>query len=291
MITKNIMKHFILISGLLLICSLSSCTASRPVVEIGEVKITGADISYRTAIGQISGNQDITETSVIVQLISKGLEYEVARINNITASPGEIQDFSNYVDSSTKAPQLLAKIKEVFEGDRSEYERVYLVPIIINRKLHAWFNRDPEIHKNARTSMEKAHFLVKSGKTLEQAAQLCSLKYISHVDSGLSDTPTIPGNPPPSVSRGPLASIFKSLANGEIYKDIIEDDYTYRIVRLVDRNGAILTIEMVCADKRPFSEWFQEQAEQIHIVFHDQERKKSIIEKYPKLWWIKKLSE
>jgi hypothetical protein len=291
MITKNIMKHLILIPGLFLICSLSNCTVSRPVVEIGEAKITNADISYRMAIGQISGNENIAEVSVLVQLISKGLEYEVARLNGITVSPDEIQDFSNHVDSSTKAPKLLAKIKELFKGDESEYGRVYLMPIIINHKLHEWFNRDQEIHKNERAAIEKAQFLIKSGKTLEQAAQLCSLKYISQVDSGLSDIPTIPINRPPSILRGPLADIFKSLAKGEIYKDIIEDDFTYKIVRLVDRNGAINTIEMLCIDKRPFTEWFEEQAKKIPLVFHDQKRKKSIIEKYPQLWWVKKLSE
>lgn len=281
-------KIAFLIPGLLLIIWLSGCSASKPVVEIGKTKITYSDIEYKVAIGQIYGNEGITEVTALIQLINKTLEHEIATMHGINATPEEIQNFSNHVDSTTRAPKLLAEIKKVFKGNRSEYGRLYLAPIIINRKLHGWYIQNDEIHKNERASMEKAFHLVLSDTALEKAAQICSLKYTTFSDNFGSDMPMVPEVDRPKT---PMLIVVESLKEGGIFKQIVEDEINYRIVRLLDKDTKAYTVEMIYTQKRPFQEWFQKQTGKISIVFHDQELKANVIEQYAKVWWVNNLKE
>lgn len=292
-ISTAFIRVIILIPGLLLINWLSSCAASKPVVEIGKTKITYSDIEYRMAIAQIRGNEGITEVSALTQLINKTMEYEVAGMHGIKASPEEIQDFSNYIDTTTRAPKLLAKIKEAFKGDQTAYGRLYLMPIIINRKLHSWYIQNEEIHKKERALMEKAFHLVRSDTTFERAAQICSLKYASFSDDFGSDMAMIPDadQPVPDRPKTPMLIVVESLKPGDIFENIVDDVTNYKIVKLLKKDAKAYTIEMIYTSKRPFPEWYQEQADQLPLVFHDQKLKNNIIEQYQKVWWVKKLAE
>lgn len=292
-ISKVFLKGIILMSGLLFINWLSCCAESKPVVEIGKTQITYSDIENKVAIGQIYGNEGITEVSALIQLINKGLEYEIVTMHGINTTPKEIQDFSNHVDSTTKAPKLLVKIKEVFKGNRSEYGRLYLMPIIINRKLHGWYIQNDEIHKNESASMEKAFHLVLSDTTLEKAAQICSLNYTTFSDNFGGDMPMVPGADHGESDRPktPMLIVVESLKEGDIFKQIVEDEISYRIVRLLHKDTKAYKVEMIYTQKRPFPEWFQEQASKISIVFHNQQLKDNIIEQYPEIWWVKNFAE
>jgi hypothetical protein len=272
--------------------SLSSESTESPLllVELGTTAITSADVSYKMAVETAYGNATIDETGALVSLINDVFELEVGKMFGIAATPEEIAAFCRHVDETTKAPEILVQVKRIFQDDQSAYERLYITPKIINRKLRAWYSRSEELHDHARNVIEKAYYLVHSGKTFEQAAQACSLVYSMIEHDVKSDTmPQLLQEYFPEGSRSfnaPMQAIIESLSEGEIYKNIVEDDDSYKVIRLLQKDSTQYSVEAITTTKRPFMEWFQEQAAQIAIQVLDTELKEKIIEEYPHVWWI-----
>ncbi len=277
--------------------SLSSGSTASPVLlaELGTTKITITDVSYRMAVEQAYGNETINETGALVSLINDVFETEIGRMFGIAVTPEEIAAFCRHVDETTKAPEILVQVKRIFRDDQSAYERLYITPKIINQKLRAWYGRSVELHQLERNLLEKAYYLVNTGETFERAAHAYSLVYSKIEHKIKSDTmpQLLQGYFPESSEsfNAPMEAIIESLSEGEIYKNIVEDDNSYTVVRLVQRDSTQYTVEAITKTKRPFVEWFQEQVTQISIKFPDTELKEKIIEEYPHVWWVRELSK
>ena len=267
--------------------------AAETIATVGEIRIEARDISYRAAIERAYGNETITEPVALVMLVTESIEKEVGRMFGIEATAEERSAFREHADEYSRAPEILAAVKRVFEDDREAYERLYLEPRIINRKLHAWFSRSPEIHKQERAAIEKAYSLVRSGKSLKDAARLCNLDFSTY-DYGETEKELpselkkyFPEKPVPQVQ--PMIAILEELSEGEVFRNIVEDDSSYRVIRLVGKKGKKYTIEAVSAKKRPFAAWFQEQCAKLRVQILDEGLKKEIASAYPNVWWVRKL--
>ena len=89
-------------------------------------------------------------------------------------------------------------------------------------------------------------------------------------------------------SKGPLSAIVKTMIEGEIYKDIVEDDRGYMVIRLVQRNEDQYTVDAITASKQPFDAWCREQAAKIEVEIRDRELRNNIRSEHPNVWWVKK---
>ena len=151
------------------------------------------------------------------------------------------------------------------------------------------FSRNAEIHARARGLIEQAYALARSGMPLGEAAQACNLDY-SSIESRKGDN-TVPAllkqylRHSAEPSKGPLSAIVETMTEGEIYKDIVEDDHGYMVIRLVQRNENQYTVEAIRAGKQPFDTWFREQAAKIEVAILDRELKNSILSEHPNVWW------
>jgi hypothetical protein len=261
------------------------------VAMVGTTSITVKQISYKIGIEQAYGNEEITPEAALISLINDGIELETAAMYKVVVSEDEINSFKRYVDENTKAPEILQKVKLVFSDDQPSYEQIYLAPKIINQKLRDFYSKNEEIHEKEKTLIEKAHSLVFSGKTFQEAAEACGLKSImfdlkekeNSVPSGLQKYADEDDRP----LKNPLVSILETLSAGEVYKNIIEDDYSYRVIRLLGKTDHKYSVEAITVNKKFFDEWFQEQAAKIKIEVTDTELKTSLKTKYPDIWWVK----
>jgi hypothetical protein len=274
---------------------LTSYSTASPVLmaALGTTKITSTDISYKMAVEQAYGNATIDETAALVSLLNDVFELEIGRIFGITAAPEEIVAFCRHVDETSKAPEILVQIKQIFQDDRPAYERLYILPKIINQKLRGWYSRSVELHEGERHSIETAYYLVNAGKTFEQTAQACSLEY-SKIKITNDTIPQLLNGHFHEISGSasePMQAIIESLSAGEIYKNIVEDDNSYKVIRLLQKDSTQYTAETLTKTKRPFMEWFQEQAVQIPVTFLDPGLKEKLVTEYPDAWWIWKLSD
>ena len=252
---------------------------AREVAFVGKTEITEKDISYKVQIEKAYGNEGATREVALISLVNDAIEYETAAIYGVTLTREEIDSFKRYVDEHTKAAEVLQNVKMIFGNDASSYERIYLAPKIMNSKLHDFYSRSPEIHKKERSLIEKAYRLVAAGGRFEDTAQQYGMEFSA---SKIEAKGT-------SFQPDPLILILETLFPGDIYRNIVEDDYKYRIIRLIGRSGETYSVEAIGVNKQPFDEWFNEEAAKIEIEIVDQVLRETIKAKYPGIWWVKKL--
>lgn len=80
---------------------------------------------------------------------------------------------------------------------------------------------------------------------------------------------------------------MKNLQPGEICKTIIEDDQSYRVIRLTAKDGTKLSAEAIIAEKRPFEQWLKEHSAHCTVHVGDTELKAKIVRKYPEMPWVR----
>jgi hypothetical protein len=286
---------FLIISLLVFIgaCGYGGRDISRIIAKVGESKISCKDVSCRTAIEEAYGNKTVTDVVTLVALVNDVIECEVGRMCGVTATTNDLSALSRHADKTSKAPAILAEVKKACSGNSAVYERLYLAPRIINQKLRAWYSRSSNIHDRERALIEKAYALVRTGKRLEEAALDCGLSYSSmkHEKRGRVTPDLLKQYFPEGeeLTKDPLTSILETLSENEVYRNIVEDDRAYKVIRLLEKSGSKYKIESITAPKRSFDEWFREMAAQVGIEVLDMNLKKKIARQYSNIWWVKEL--
>jgi hypothetical protein len=259
--------------------------------RVGRTEITTTDIAHRFGVEKAYGNKTVDRETALVSLVHDALESEVAAAHDTGPTKEEIAAFRKYVDENSRSPELLAKVKKVFGEDGESYERLYLAPRIVNRKLHYFYSRDPFIHKVERAQIEKAYGLAASGKALKDVAAQLGLEYrnLSPKGEEKQDVPSALARHITAEewkSNDPLVPIVEKLANGQLYDNIIEDDLGYQVFRLLEKGKETYSAEAVVVRKRPFDEWFRAEAAKVKIAITDAAMRKKVRSAYPDLWWV-----
>lgn len=262
---------------------------------VGDITITDADIAAKIKLENAYGNLQITQEEALVALLSQFLEQAVAKKSQIIVTDKELADLDQYVIQNSKAPEILQNIKTNLSD--SAYKRIYLAPKIVNNKLHEFYNENQDLHKETKTAIEKANAEIQSGKSFALVAQETGLTY------GTSSLPLfagdlgIPGALQPYFSstnelfpEDPTMKIVKTLSIGETYKDIVEDAYSYQIIRLISKqDDKKYLIEFVSADKKSFDAWLKEEVANINIKIQNSALRDAVKSKYPDVWWLENI--
>jgi hypothetical protein len=75
-----------------------------------------------------------------------------------------------------------------------------------------------------------------------------------------------------------------------ILRSVVEEDYSYKVVRMKEKKDNKYQVEAITVYKRPFDEWFIKEAEMVRVEILESQLKKSIQTKYPNVWWTRTLS-
>jgi len=260
----------------------------KTVAEVGDSRISEADISYRIDVAQAYGTV-IEQPAGLVALINDALERQVAARSGVFITDQELDGFSAGVDKHSKAPEVLKAVKQVFAGDDAAYRRIYLAPKMANRQLRNWFSRDAEMQKQPRAAIQRAYALAAAGNGFEAVVKTVGLKFVAQdYDTEKKQTP--------EALRGYFAEgmamltpgfqkLLDGLKLGEMAQTISEDDTSYRVVRLLEKkNGAYKTAEII-AVKESFDPWFKMQVKTIPVRIQNDVLRAAIAAKYPKLLW------
>ena len=272
-------------------------TLPDTIAFVGQLEISESDVSHKMALEKVYGNITITENAALVSLVNSAIEREIARLNGIKAEPEEIAAFSRHADETSKAPEILAALKEVFGDDINSYNRIYIEPKIINKKLRYWYSRNAEIHAKQRQTIENAYSLAYAGKPMQQTAEELGLNFTK-----LDNKPKDPNSSRSTLlqqyfsndaneTKDPMAAIAEELNESQLYNNIVEDGYSYKVIKLIAKDKNHYEFESVVVRKFPFDKWFADQAENIAITIPDEKLKQQLAEAYPDIWWIKKMCE
>lgn len=238
------------------------------VVKVGNIIITDKDVAYKIAVERAYGNETITDAVARQVITRETTEQEVARSLGVLPTETDIATFSERVNKTTKAPELLAKVKNVFGADIASYQRVYLLPKMVNITLHSAFATDKGTYSESLIKIEKAYAGVIKGRSLEQTAKSNNLEYVESdiKKSEIIDPLLQKYFAGKELQKPKLLSILPTLKSGEIYKEILEDENSYQVVRLAVNEKEVYKVEMIVSRKRSYGDWYDLLAKKIPIT-------------------------
>lgn len=264
----------------LLILATNICLG-QTVATVGSRTITAQDISLRVATEAVYGHSGLTSSAALVSLINDAIEREVAASLGVDATVAEITQLGQHANTTSKAPQILSQVKAVYEGDTDAYNRLYLAPKVVNRKLREYYGVNVAPGAQARSTAETVLQAVADGNTLEQAAGQSGLSVTSYSvakDSGQS------GLPP-----SPLAQILDGLNVGDVYSEPYEDSVSFQVIKLVSESAGEFSVESIVVNKPDQRSWLQGRASTLTITISDASLRQAVQLGYSSLWWVSQL--
>lgn len=263
-------------------------------VLVNKSAITYRDIDYKLSIERAYENQQISKEGACVLLVNDAIEREVAIMNGVVSTQQEINAFKAHVKQGTRAPQILKRVQDAFGGDILSYDRIYLSPRIVNQKLHDYYNRNQKIHQSEFLLIRKAFKHVLNGGSLSDAAETPGLHFASFKLDNQAEISSLSiqshVHEYKMIQQTSLIAVLKELSVGEVAGRVIEDNFSYRIVRLIGKKEDSYLVDSVYVNKKSFDQWYKGQAAKIIIVFQDSCLFRSITEIYPNIWWKKLVS-
>jgi len=249
---------------------------SSLIAQINNQKITQKDLDYQIKVDSCYGLKNQAQEPALIEIINKFFEEQVlnsAFENKI--SDKELEKKAEWVDKNTKAPEILECVKKVFGEDRKKYLDFYIKPTLVNPRLHLEFSLSPRIHQREIEEIKAIKKDLDTGKKLEDFSNY--QKWEIPKDT---DFPT-----DPLVDK-----VIKNLKLGQVWLNIIKDDFSYKIVRLLEEDKEKYYLDGVIVQKMAFDPWFQDYVKRnIKIEILDQELLTGIKTNHPNLWWVSSL--
>jgi hypothetical protein len=257
--------------------------SSSPVVWLEGEILTKRDIDYKIKVEQCYGAKWSYEQSLI-NLIDSFLQQAVLKkMFNLEPSLVDLMDSAKNIDKNTKAPEILKCVKRVFGNKTNYYLRLYVRPVLINYKLHQTFSFSEKIHQQEIAKIEQIRQEINEGKDLREFKEYKQFE----VDKQ-KDIPDLLKEADIQFSEDYLVvEVLQKMSKGEIWPNIIADDYTYQIIRLLNEDEGKYYCDGVMVNKKSFDSWFRDYVGQnIKIEIKDKDIEKKIKQDYPQLWWV-----
>ena len=124
--------------------------------------------------------EQVLSTSAIQNLVRHDLKMESAlkKAYGIEATPRQIDAEVKRIESTTRAPDILAELKQALNNDRQRFARTIAKPILVERELRNRFENDSELHAQPRHQAERLREQLISAKNTNAsvAVRLALLK-------------------------------------------------------------------------------------------------------------------
>ncbi|MBT3302308.1 MAG: hypothetical protein HN921_07770 [Bacteroidetes bacterium] len=248
-------------------------TDSKIILKIEDLSISERDIDYKVAIEKVYGNNSINRLQACVMLTNEMIEYALLRKQNLDILAYELQELKNHTFASSKAPELLTQIQNIFEEDTNSLNQLFFRPIVVTQKLNQYFYLKKEFHVLPIGAIQKAFQQAQTGSSYELIASDSLLQYVV-------DTIT--------AEQG-IFQIANSLELNQIYPEIIESDYSFSILKVINKHAEKITIETVSVAKNDLQKWMQTEINNLNMPIYDEMLFKDLKIQYPNLNWVKNL--
>lgn len=265
------------------------------IASAGNVPIFRRDLLLRSGVTAAYGGDSLPPHTALAAALNDALAAQVAADLDLTPTDKEIAQFLRHADETTRAPEILQRVKEVFGNDSAALIRIYLMPKITEAKLQRYQAFDSAIQSAAREGITRAYSLAAAGRSFAEAAR--ETGGTAGIDTFRTNeeappTPRIPGRQGMTdEAERPLAALARTrLKPGVLFSQVVEDPYAYRIVRMVDRNAERSIVEVLSLPKLPYDAWLQSRAEQIPVAVHDADLANSVRAEHGRLWWTRKMT-
>jgi hypothetical protein len=280
-------RYFLLagaLGGLLFIGQDAFAQKNGPPLKIGDAAIENSDINYEIAVELCYGDTAVTKEQAVVELGNKTLEKEVLRIAYGQIAPkAALKQKADYIDQTSRDPERLACLKQIFGKDTAAYYRLIVEPTLVNPRLRAYFAVDTNVHRAERDSVQKIwNGIIHRPETFSKLH--CDTLKISK----FTGVQKMPGGHDEEIPVDPLVDrVLSNMKQGDLWHNVIEDDHGYRILMLLKVTDSVYTCRVFTVEKKPFDAWFREFViYKVPILFRDDVLELSTRLKYLRLWWL-----
>ncbi len=277
---------FILLVGLVLA---SGC--ARDAARVGEFRIAEKDLAQRAKVSEIQFPGSGKPHIALAQLVHGYLALSVLRSLNVPTGDAAIEAEAARIDASTRAPELLKKIKDVYGSDRRAYLDTCVRVVYAERVAYKdAFLKDPAIH--AAQKKQADAFLAAARKDPAAFGAIAAKMGLSPETLTLSPDRGIrradaKGPKPPGRSPAPgaeetaqaarMIAALSGVRPGDAAPTALEWPEGFQAIRLVRREGAAYRIESVSVPKRTFDDWFWAAASKTPVRIEDKELKEAFL--------------
>lgn len=172
------------------------------VAKVGVRDITREDLMHMIQIEQFYKTTPLSEADALYSIMQDAIAHEVARSVGVNVSAKETPKQFPFIDEYTpsggedfKSQEVLPLKQQSFHVDHNSYAQLYIVPKIIDRKLHKYYSTTSQLHGDEMDSITKALELVTSGQSFTDAAKATGLKYSRQEFEHKDAAPTPPSKP------------------------------------------------------------------------------------------------
>jgi hypothetical protein len=263
----------------LLLFSLLLLACRSEVARVGDLPITEEELSRQVQVSELYFPGSGQRYVALSQLLRGYLSVEVLKSLGHPVDDAILQGEAQRIDQETQAPELLKKIKGIYQGDRKLYLQSFVRGVYAERFLyHEVFLPSREIHQASR---QKAEDLLKAAlRSPSSFSRIAREKGTEAVTLRISATKGISpsgremrSKESPSEAHleqaQPLIGYLSKLQPGQLHPEVLEWPEGYQVLRLLRQEGRDWMVQSASIPKRDYEEWFWEQAGKIPVRISD----------------------
>lgn len=135
-------------------------------------------VYYRHRLGEKPPFEQVTPPTLIERMVKQELHKEAVlqRVYHVQITSAELESEVQRINSTTRAPDVLAELKSALGNDPARFARTVVKPVLVERLLRQRFENDDAQHARQRNEAEAARAeLLKAKAGRADAAELVAL--------------------------------------------------------------------------------------------------------------------
>jgi len=161
--------------------------------------------------------------AALAQLVEGALAEHVLRINGIELDRAACIAERDRIDSTTRAPELLRRIRAVYAGDDEAYLNVSVLPDLARKRLDEFYRNTPRFSQAARAAASA--FLDEVAAAPDTFAERARARAVP------SSTQKVERN------DAQLCALLRPLKPGAVHPNTLETADAFEAVRLISRKA------------------------------------------------------
>jgi len=151
----------------ILLLSLGSLALAADLVSVRADRAAIERVYYNHRLGEKLPFEQVLPQPMLEQLVQQDLAKEavLSKAYGIAITPAMLNAEVQRINTSTRAPQMLAEIKAALGNDPVHFANSFSKPILVERLLREKFDNDDMIHASLRRHFERARNELLAAKT------------------------------------------------------------------------------------------------------------------------------
>jgi hypothetical protein len=282
----------------LLSVSFSACEGEAVIAHVGQFTITRQDVAWRDALHDLYFPQDKRKVG-LDELVHAYTAAQILLKHGYALTAKAIEAEERRIDETTLMPDMLARIKAVFQGNQDGYRRVYVLPTLVERVVYYEFflhdrKAQAESLRTAESFLAKAERDSANFRELAMAEGLAITSFTVAMSSGIrwhhaeqdpnEKAASPPAGMPPKVVEGLkqnqagqsrdeaerwIKEVIAPLKPGAVFGKAVDFGEEWLVVRLVGPTpGAKESYELECVSvrKNAYERWWEMESKKVLIM-------------------------